>query len=139
MRRLEFSTMVDPFEARFGKHWAAVLFVPAMLGELFWSGALLVALGSTFGVLLHLDLVPAILLSAAVVTAYTVVGGMWSVAYTDVFQLALIPLGLLAALPFALAHVGGLDACLDKYAAGKQAAALLLPPWRAGDGYWTVP
>ena len=77
---------------------------------LFWSGALLVAIGSTFSVLLHLDLTTAILLSAAVVTAYTMAGGMWSVAYTDVFQLALIPLGLLAALPFAFAHVGGAEA-----------------------------
>src|SRR3954464_965325 len=52
MRRHEFSTLVEPFEIRFGKGWAAVLSVPAMLGELFWSGSLLVALGSTFGLLL---------------------------------------------------------------------------------------
>ncbi|GEM_PF-4830194 len=37
MRRYEFTTLVDPFEARFGKKWAAVLCVPAMLGEVIWS------------------------------------------------------------------------------------------------------
>jgi high affinity choline transporter 7 len=110
-RRMKFRTMIDPFEARFGPRWAAVLFVPAMLGELFWSGALLVAIGAAFGELLHFNLTTAILVSAAVVTLHTAVGGMWSVAYTDVFQLALIPIGLLAALPFALDAVGGLGAC----------------------------
>lgn len=137
MRRLEFSTMVDPFEQRFGPRWAAVLFLPAMLGELFWSGALLVAIGSTLSVLLRMDLTAAIMLSAAVVTFYTVVGGMWSVAYTDAFQLALIPLGMIAALPFAFGHVGGIDACLQHYFQAKQTAALLIPPLRP-DASWTA-
>jgi high affinity choline transporter 7 len=138
MRRRQYSTMVDPFEERFGKRWAAVLFLPALLGELLWSGALLVAIGSTFGVLLNLDLTTAILMSAAVVTAYTMVGGMWSVAYTDAFQLVLIPLGLLIALLFALEHVGGLDACLHQYQQSKASAALLMPPFQP-DGRWTAP
>ena len=52
MRSHGFTTLIDPFEARFGKRWAAVLFLPALAGELFWSAELLVALGSAFGVLL---------------------------------------------------------------------------------------
>jgi high affinity choline transporter 7 len=138
MRRLGYSTMIDPLEDRFGPRWAAVLFVPALLGELFWSGALLVAIGSTFGVLLNLDLATAILVSAAVVTLYTMLGGMWSVALTDAFQLALIPMGLLIALPFVLAQVGGWDACVQTYEQGKQSAARWLPP-ATGDAYWSPP
>ena len=46
MRRLEFTTLIDPFESRFGRGWAAVLFLPAMCGELFWSAELLVAIGA---------------------------------------------------------------------------------------------
>jgi len=102
MRRFEFTTLIDPLEARFGKRWAAVLFLPALAGELFWSAELLVAIGSTFGVLLGMPLTTAILLSAVVTTAYTVLGGMWSVAYTDIFQLGLVALGLAAALPYVL-------------------------------------
>src|SRR5919198_749752 len=83
MRRHGFTTLIDPFESRFGKRWAAVLFLPALAGELFWSAELLVAIGATFGVLLGMDLTTAILLSAVVTTAYTALGGMWSVAYTD--------------------------------------------------------
>jgi high affinity choline transporter 7 len=139
MRRLEFTTLVDPFEARFGTRWAAVLMVPALMGELFWSAELLVAIGSTFGVILGMDLTAAILVSAAVVTAYTMVGGMWSVAYTDAFQLALIPIGLVAALPFVFARVGGIEASCDAYFATKGSAARLLPPLGAFDSFWTRP
>jgi hypothetical protein len=33
MRRLSFTTLINPFELRFGKRWAAVLFLPALAGE----------------------------------------------------------------------------------------------------------
>ena len=45
MRAYAFTTLIDPFEARFGARWAAVLSLPAMLAEMFWSAELLVALG----------------------------------------------------------------------------------------------
>ena len=115
MRRFGFTTLIDPFEARFGKRWAAVLFLPALAGELFWSAELLVAIGSTFGVILGMDLASAILLSAVVTTAYTVLGGMWSVAYTDVFQLGLVAIGLAIALPFVIAGAGGLQHMWSSY------------------------
>jgi len=139
MRRMEFSTMVDAFDVRYGPRWSAVLACPAMFGELLWSGALLVAIGSTFGELLNLDLTSAILLSAVVVTTYTVVGGMWSVAYTDVLQLGLIPIGLLAALPFTLDHAGGLAHSIEVYTQGHPSTSRLLPPFHTGDGTWTAP
>jgi hypothetical protein len=94
MRECAFTTLIDPFEARFGRHWAAVLFIPALMAEVFWSAELLVAIGSTFGVMLRMPLVTAILLSAVVVTLYTMAGGMWSVAYTDAIQLTLVVIGL---------------------------------------------
>ena len=128
MRALEFQTLIDPFEARFGSSWAVVLSLPAVLAELFWSAELLVALGSTFGVVLDLDLVTGIVISAAVVTLYTMAGGMWAVAYTDAFQLGLVALGLGAALPFALAAVGGIDEAWRIYQAARPDAALFLPP-----------
>jgi len=119
MRRLEFTTLADPFEARFGKHWAAVLFLPAIAGEIFWSAELLVAIGSTFGVILGIDLTTAILISAAVVIAYTMAGGMWSVAYTDAFQLGLVVVGLLIALPYALGAAGGLTHAWTSYTSAR--------------------
>jgi high affinity choline transporter 7 len=138
MRRLEYITLIDPLVVRFGRRWSAVLALPAMLGELLWSAELLVAIGATLGVILGVDLTAAILISAAVVTGYTVIGGMWSVGYTDTVQFLLIPLGLFLALPFALAAAGGLDACWTHYVASKGSAATLVPPLVA-EGYWTPP
>src|SRR5205809_6896411 len=137
MRRFGFTTLIDPFEARFGKAWAAVLSLPALAGELFWSAELLVALGSTFGVLLRMDLTTAILLSAGVTTAYTVVGGMWSVAYTDIFQLGLVAIGLGAALPFALHGAGGLAGSWLHYAAARPDGVGIIPLAQAGGTLWT--
>lgn len=138
MRRYGFHTLIDPFEARFGKPWAAVLFLPAMLGEVFWSASLLVAIGSSFSVILGMTLALAIVLSALVVTTYTMLGGMWSVAYTDAFQLALVALGLLVALPFALDAVGGLGAAWSAYMAARPEQGGLLPPLTASGAFWTT-
>ena len=147
MRRFGFTTLIDPFEARYGRRWAAVLSLPALAGELFWSAELLVAIGSTFGVLLGMSLTNAILLSAIVTTAYTALGGMWSVAYTDVFQLALVAIGLAAALPFVVEGAGGLAHIWMTYAAARPEGAGLIPPfhpqtnlWNGGSiiGWWDV-
>jgi solute carrier family 5 (high affinity choline transporter), member 7 len=136
MRRHGFTTLIDPFEARFGKRWAAVLFLPALAAELFWSAELLVAIGATFGVLLGMNLTSAILLSAVVTTAYTVLGGMWSVAYTDVFQLALVAIGLAVALPYVLQGAGGVHHAWATYLAARPDGAGVMPPLQP-HGVWT--
>jgi solute carrier family 5 (high affinity choline transporter), member 7 len=136
MRALEFHTLIDPFEARFGPAWAVVLSLPAVLAEMFWSAELLVALGSTFGVMLDIDLVTAIVFSAVVVTLYTMAGGMWAVAYTDAVQLVLVGIGLAVSLPFALDAVGGMAAAWNAYSTSRPDSALLLPP-PSPTGAWT--
>jgi high affinity choline transporter 7 len=136
MRRHGFTTLIDPFEARFGKRWAAVLFLPALAGELFWSAELLVAVGSTFGVLLGMELTTAILLAAVVTTAYTMLGGMWSVAYTDVFQLAIVAIGLCVALPYVLEGAGGLRHAWDVYVAARPEGGGIIPPWQPHTDLW---
>ncbi len=138
MRRLEFTTLIDPFQSRYGRGWAAVLFLPAMCGELFWSAELLVAIGATCGTILNIDLTTAIVASAVVVMVYTVIGGMWSVAYTDVFQIALVPIGMLAAIPFALVSVGGLSAAWNVYVAQIGAHAAPLVPLASHDAAWPL-
>ena len=129
MRALEFHTLIDPFEARFGPRWAVVLSLPAVLAETFWSAELLVALGSTFGVVLDLNLLTGIIVSAVVVTLYTMLGGMWAVAYTDALQLLLVALGLAAALPFALSAAGGLSHVLAAYQAAPHEASITSMSW----------
>src|SRR5687768_17284813 len=137
MRALEFHTLIDPFEARFGPGWAVVLSLPAVLAEMFWSAELLVALGSTFGVMLDIDLATAIVVSAVVVTLYTMAGGMWAVAYTDAYQLMLVGIGLAITLPIALDAVGGVTAAWPLFQASRPDGALPVPPMRPA-GTWTT-
>lgn len=43
-----------------------------------------------------------------ILLAYTIVGGMLAVVYTDMLQLVVMVVGVVVAVPLALAHVGGL-------------------------------
>lgn len=52
--------------------------------------------GTSLMVILELDVRVSILVSATFAAAYTVVGGMYSVSYTDVLQLVCITLGLVS-------------------------------------------
>ena len=96
------------------------------------------AIGATCRIVLNIDLTTAVAASAAVVTTYTVIGGMWSVAYTDVFQIALVPIGMLSAIPFALAAVGGLPAAWQHYMHEMGTLATPLAPVAGGDPAWPL-
>jgi solute carrier family 5 (high affinity choline transporter), member 7 len=128
MRRHGFTTMVDLFDRRYGKRAAAVLFVPAVLGEIFWSAMILAALGMTFSTILEIDQKPAVLLSAAIAVAYTIRGGLWAVAWTDALQFFFMAGGLCLAIPFLLDHVGGLSTVWTAYHQKLGASASLFPP-----------
>ena len=80
--------MLDPFQRRFGARWGGVLFFPALLGETFWSAAILNALGATLSVVLGMNTVYSIVLSAAIALFYTVIGGLYSVAYTGLIYIS---------------------------------------------------
>jgi high affinity choline transporter 7 len=134
MRRAGYTTMLDVFEQRYGRRTAAILYVPALCGEMFWMAAILTALGTAFGTMLGIDAVLAIVLSAIVAILYTVVGGIWSVAYTDSLQLLCIAAGTCVALPFALSCTGGLGATWASYQLEFGAAAYPFPGMDAWKG-----
>ncbi len=137
MRRFEFKTMLDPLEQRFGKRMAALLFLPALTGEIFWTSAILTALGTTFSTVLGLGFTPSILLSATVAVAYTALGGLWAVALTDIVQMILLMVGLILVLPFAATTVGGWDVVFSQYNSHVGALASFLPSREVlGDYYY---
>ena len=45
MRRAGYVTMLDPFHERYGRVMASLMYVPPLMGDVFWSGAILSALG----------------------------------------------------------------------------------------------
>ena len=113
MRRRNYVTLLDPLEQRYGRHLAAGLMIPAVLAEIIWSGAVLVALGTTAATILNVDIPTAIILSAGIAICYTCSGGFRAVAYTDTVQLLLIVIGLGVTLPFVISMAGGLSSVLE--------------------------
>ncbi|XP_068184082.1 high-affinity choline transporter 1-like [Antennarius striatus] len=87
-------TMLDPFHIEYGKVITAGMSLIALFGDVAWIPATLTGLGGTMSVVLDLPFTVCIWISAAVVIIYTLMGGLYSVAYTDVIQLALIFVGL---------------------------------------------
>ena len=133
MRRHRYLTLLDPFEQRFGTRAAALLYIPALLGEVFWTAAILTALGTTFGIILDLDFSWAIVLSAAIVILYTRLGGLWSVAITDVGQLVVLVVGMWLVVPFVAHAVGGFNHAFGVYRARVEAGPQEVNWWAWSD------
>lgn len=94
--RLELLTIGDYYHLRYGKFVEIITSLGIASSYLGWTSAQLSALGLVTNVLFPgLTLNQAILIGAAIVTVYTLFGGMWSVALTDVVQTAAIVIGLI--------------------------------------------
>ncbi|XP_077534283.1 high-affinity choline transporter 1-like [Haemaphysalis longicornis] len=104
MRKTESLTMLDPLQSHYG-NWTGLLFsVPAVMGELFWTAAILSALGETAIVIMGVNKAYFIILSGVVIFFYTTLGGFYSVAYTDAFQVVTTALSLWACVPSSILH-----------------------------------
>ncbi|XP_078494543.1 high-affinity choline transporter 1 [Ciona intestinalis] len=115
MRSEGYVTMLDPLQRKLGRVMGAFLYIPALAGELFWSAAILAALGGTLHVIIDLHITAAVIVSACIAVVYTMVGGLYSVAYTDVVQLICIFIGLWLSIPFAFTHPAVSDIATTAY------------------------
>ncbi|XP_011688753.1 PREDICTED: high-affinity choline transporter 1 [Wasmannia auropunctata] len=104
MRQQGYVTMLDPLQDAFGERMGGLLFLPALCGEVFWAAGILAALGATLAVIIDMDQGTSVILSACIAVFYTLFGGLYSVAYTDVIQLFCIFIGLWMCIPFAWAN-----------------------------------
>ncbi|XP_049900239.1 high-affinity choline transporter 1-like isoform X4 [Epinephelus moara] len=102
MRDKEYVTMMDPFQIKYGKILSGALVLPSLLVDVLWVSCTLLSLGSTMSVILDLPYVYSVWISSAVAIIYTLLGGLYSVAYTDVIQLCLVFLSLWLCIPFLL-------------------------------------
>ncbi|KAG8252645.1 hypothetical protein J6590_053177 [Homalodisca vitripennis] len=101
MRRQGYVTMLDPLQDTFGSRMGGLLFLPALCGEVFWAAGILAALGATLSVIIDMDHRTSVIFSSCIAVFYTLFGGLYSVAYTDVIQLFCIFIGLWMCVPFA--------------------------------------
>jgi len=132
MHENEFHTMLDPFQRRYGEKLGSLMYWPAMLGELLWTSGILAALGTTFGILLGIDFRVAIVISSAMTITYTVRGGLWSIAYTDVAQLAMASVGMFMCVPFVFSHFPSLGSVWNAYQAKFPDSCGIMPAHQHG-------
>jgi solute:Na+ symporter, SSS family len=94
--RMNLLTIGDFYKQRYGKAVEVVTSVAIVASYLGWTSAQMTALGLVIHTLSGgaISLNQAILLGAGVVMVYTIFGGMWSIAFTDLFQTVVILIGL---------------------------------------------
>ncbi|MBK8071500.1 MAG: sodium:solute symporter family protein [Ramlibacter sp.] len=94
--RMNLLTIGDFYKQRYGKGVEVITSLAIVASYLGWTSAQMTALGLVIYVLSGgaLALNHAILIGAGIVLVYTIFGGMWSVAFTDLFQTIVILVGL---------------------------------------------
>ncbi|XP_064475921.1 high-affinity choline transporter 1-like isoform X2 [Ornithodoros turicata] len=96
------TTVLDPLQRRFGQRLVIVYFIPCLCGEVLWSAVSLSTLGSTMNLIIEVNEIVCIIISSIVTLFYTSLGGLYSIIYTDLFQVVILLSGLLLSLPFCL-------------------------------------
>ena len=111
--RMGLLTIGDYYHARYGKLVEEITSLGIAASYLGWTSAQLSALGLVINVLFpQISLAVAIMIGAGIVTVYTLFGGMWSVALTDVVQTAAIVIGLIIVAMLLGHKAGGIDVVL---------------------------
>ncbi len=104
-------TISDYYRERYGRVIEVVCSLIIILSYLGWVSAQVTALGLVFN-LLSGGAIPVplgMVLGTASILAYTLFGGMWSVAVTDFIQMIILVLGLAVIAMFAADQAGGAD------------------------------
>ncbi|XP_036820932.1 high affinity choline transporter 1-like [Oncorhynchus mykiss] len=125
MRSQRYVTMMDPFQLRYGNSITVALLLPALISDVLWVACILAALGGTMSVILGLSSYYSIALSAAVAITYTLMGGLYSVAYTDVIQLFFMFIALWLCVPFLVLNPASSEVTLAAFFNQSQQAPLM--------------
>ncbi|MFM8574812.1 MAG: sodium:solute symporter family protein [Limnohabitans sp.] len=136
--RLNLLTIGDFYKVRYGKSVEVLTSVAIVLSYLGWTSAQLTALGLIIHVLSSgaIALNTAIIIGAAVVLVYTVFGGMWSVAFTDLFQSVVIVIGLVLVALLVGENAGGFDKVLAQ--ASAEGKFVMFPADMDAAGWWAM-
>ena len=106
--RMKLLTIGDYYRTRYGRSIelaASLCIVASYLG---WVSAQITALGLVFSVITHGAIEPwqGMAIGTAIVLLYTLAGGMFSVAFTDLFQMCVILLGMIY-IAFVVSDIAG--------------------------------
>lgn len=124
--RVKGLTTGDLFETRFDRRTGLVAALVIGIAWFTFVGGQIVAGAKLMQATIGMGLTFAILLSGAVVLAYTALGGLKAVIYTDVFQMVVLLVGIVfIAVPIGLWQVGGWQGLAAHFAASADTASLI--------------
>jgi SSS family transporter len=117
--RLRLVTIGDFYRKRYNRTVEIGTGVAITLSYLGWTSAQLVALGIVINTVSggQVTLAQGTVIGALIVMGYTMYGGMWSIALTDIFQTVVIVLGLLYIAWLLGGMAGGFNVVIEKAAA----------------------
>jgi SSS family solute:Na+ symporter len=112
--RMTLLTISDYFRERYGRTVEVVCSLIIMVSYLGWVSAQVTALGLVFNLLSDgvVSLELGMVIGVVSILAYTLFGGMWSVAITDFIQMIILVVGLSILAVFAADQAGGADKVL---------------------------
>ena len=115
MRRLRVKTIPEFLEQRYDKRVRTLVGVLWIFRLAFWLGVVLYTAVVAAQAITGIESFTFwILVFAVVAIAYTVMGGMWAIAFTDVIQFVFMLIGALIVLPMAMAAVGWMPGLIAK-------------------------
>lgn len=113
--RVKGLTTGDIFEQRFDRKTGTMAALLVGVAWLTFVGGQVIAGGKLLQVTMGIDLTLAIFLAGGIILAYTAMGGLKAVIYTDVFQMVILMVGIVFIMvPIGLAEVGGWQAMVDR-------------------------
>ena len=119
-------TTGDLFEQRFDRRTGTVAAAVIGISWFAFVGGQIIAGGKLVQATTGLDLPLAIFASGAVILAYTAMGGLKAVIFTDVFQMVVLLVGVVFVLvPIGLYRVGGIDGIVAHFSASPETSRLV--------------
>ena len=106
-RRLRMMTYIELIQQRYGTTATVLMTAINVFSNTGWVGGMLVAFGVVFESLTGTPMTIGITAGAVVVITYTMIGGLWAVALTDLVQIIIILVGLIVLFVVVLIDVGG--------------------------------
>ena len=114
--RLDAITVPQFFSKRWGDDRCLLSAIAALVIIVFfipYTASGFSACGKLFSTLFGMDYLTAMLISAAVIVIYTVLGGFLAASFTDLIQSIIMTVALVVVLGFGVTQAGGVDAVLE--------------------------
>lgn len=109
LRKSMVKTIPEYFRKRYGEAPGAITAIIMILPLIGLTASQFIASAVILSVMTGLSYTVSVIIVAVVVTAYSIMGGLWSVTLTDFVQVFLIVGGMALAIPYALNMIGGWD------------------------------